>query len=222
MLLYLWSSRESFSYILFQYKQMITRSKIKNKTNQKGFSLPELIVVLLIIAILVVLALPQMTASRRLFRFAGLQRQVAASLNEARQESMSQRAPISFRYDDTKKQTIIYGGSFGAAGASTNKVVEMSGSGLEAADIAYGRPSGATTSALSDTSKLTALSNKLVNITFSTDGSVVDAAGVPVNNALYFYNQKNPQESAFAVSILGAGGRVKLYRYNKTIKTYVE
>jgi len=201
---------------------MNTRSKTNNKISQKGFSLPELIIVLLIIAILVVLALPQMTASRRLFRFAGLQRQVAASLNEARQEAMSQRAPVSFRYDDDKKQASIYGGSFGAAGASTNKVIDMSGNGLSSADIVYGRSPDAPNSALSDTSKMTALSGKTVSITFLTDGSVVDAGNVPTNNALYFYNSKNPSESAFAVSILGAGGRVKLYRYNKAIKTYVE
>jgi prepilin-type N-terminal cleavage/methylation domain-containing protein len=35
---------------------------------QKGFSLPELVIVLLVLAILVTLALPQIISSRRLFR----------------------------------------------------------------------------------------------------------------------------------------------------------
>ena len=200
---------------------MITQSKI-SKNNQKGISMPELLVVLLVVAILVVLALPQLSASRRLFRFAGLQRQVAASLTEARQEAMSQRVPVTFRYDNAAKRLVIFGGVFGAAGASTNKITQLSGSGLEAANIIYGLPAGAPATALSDTSQMSPLGGNLVNITFMPDGSVVGATGNPVNNALYFYNSRNPQESAFAVSVLGAGGRVKVWRYSKNIKTYIE
>lgn len=202
---------------------MITSDNIKKIKKQQGFSLPELIVVLLVISILVVLALPQLTASRRLFRFAGMQRQIVASLTEARQEAMSQRAPITFRYDDATKQTVIYGGRFGTAGDSKNKIVEMSGSGLDAAEIAYGRPSGAPTSALSDTTNQTTLnSSKTADITFQADGSVMDAANNPANNALFFYNKKYAQNTAFAVSVLGAGGRVKLWRYSKNINAYIE
>ncbi len=95
---------------------------IKNKIkNQKGFSLPELLIVLLIISILVVLALPQITASRRLLRFSGIQRQLGTSLNEARQNAMSQRKAVTFRYDDANKRIIIYGGSFGALGDAKNQ-----------------------------------------------------------------------------------------------------
>lgn len=201
---------------------MITLDKTKIFKRQAGFSLPELLVVLLVISILVVLALPQLSASRRLFRFAGMQRQVVASLNQARQEAMSQRAAITFRYDDANKRTVIYGGSFGAFGDSKNKTVEMSGSGLDAADIVYGRPAGAPASALTDTSGMTALAAKAVNVTFQADGSVIDTNGVPVNNALFFYNGKSAQDAAFAVSVLGAGGRVKLWRYSKNIKAYIE
>lgn len=201
---------------------MNLQSKTGRTNRQSGFSLPELMVVLIIIAILVVLALPQLTASRRLFRFAGMQRQIAASLNEARQDAMAQRAPVTFRYDDAGKRIVIYGGAFGAAGASTNKAIDLAGSGLDAADIAYGRPGEAPNTALSDTSKLTVLGSQMVNVTFRSDGSVVDANGNPVNNALYFYNLKNPLESAFAVSVLGAGGRVKVWRYSKNVKTYIE
>jgi prepilin-type N-terminal cleavage/methylation domain-containing protein len=201
---------------------MIKSSKILDNNGQKGFSMPELIVVLLVISIMVVLALPQINASRRLFRFSGMQRQVGALLNEARQEAMSQRIPITFRYDNVNKKIILYGGSFGAFADSKNKTTEMFGSGLAAADIVYGRPGGAPSSALTDTCNLTAPNGGMVDITFQADGSVVDFSNNPVNNALYFYNIKYPQEAAFATSILGAGGRVKTWRYSKAIKTYVE
>lgn len=205
---------------------MITGSKTKNikrrRGGQNGFSMPELLVVILVISILVVLALPQLSASRRAFRFAGMQRQIVATLNEARQEAMSQRAPVSFRYDDAAKRTIIYGGRFGAAGDAKNKITELSGSGLNAPEIVYGRPGGVTQGALADTTNLTALSSRKLDVTFQSDGSVVDVAGNPANNALYFYNTTAAESTAFAVSVLGAGGRVKLWRYSKNVRTYIE
>lgn len=194
----------------------------KIKTTQQGFSLPELIVVLLIIAILVVLALPQIISSRRMFRFSAMQRQVASSLVDARQEAMSQRTPITFRYNNLNKQIIYYGGSFGVFGDSRNRVIELSGTGVAPSEIVYGRPSGASASALSDSSNMTPLTSGVVNITFQSDGSVIDGGNNPTNNALFFYNQRYARDSAFAISILGAGGRVKVWRYNRNITEYVE
>jgi prepilin-type N-terminal cleavage/methylation domain-containing protein len=195
----------------------------KNKiNNQKGFSLPEVIIVLLIIAILVVLALPQITASRRLFRFSGLQRQISTSLNETRQNAMSQRTAMTFRYDDANKRVVIYGGGFGALGDTKNQKTDFANSGLLPTEIVYGRPSGAAATALGDTSDMTALSAAVVDITFQPDGSVVDASGNPTNKALFFYDSKSKKDGAFAISILGAGGRIKVWRYSKGINAYVE
>ena len=194
----------------------------ESKKNQKGFSLPELLIVLLIIAIIVVLALPQINASRRAFRFSGIQRQNAASLSDARQAAMAQRKPITVRYDDAAKRISIYGGTFGAAGEANNQTVELSGAGIEANKIIYGRPGGAATSALADTSNLTPLTSGAAAITFQPDGSVVDTADNPQNNALFIYHSQYPNNMAFAVSVLGAGGRVKIWRYNSNTNLYVE
>jgi prepilin-type N-terminal cleavage/methylation domain-containing protein len=198
----------------------VKREKYSNKN--KGFSLPELLIVLLVIAIMVVLALPQIISSRRLFRFTGIQRQISASLIEARQEAMSQRKTITLRYDDRNKRIITYGGSFGAFGDVNNKSIELSGSGVSSEEIRYGRPSGVSNSALGDTTNLTALSQSKVDITFQPDGSVLDSNNNPQNNALFFYNSVNQKEAAFAVSILGAGGRIKVWRYSKGVNAYVE
>lgn len=197
----------------------LDKNKIKN---QKGFSLPEVLIVLLIISILVVLALPQISASRRLFRFNGMQRQIAASLNETRQNAMSQRAAITFRYDNTNKRTILYGGNFGVLGDSKNQTTNFANSGLLTGDIVYGRPSGASASALGDSSNMTALAAGFVDITFQPDGSVIDASDNPVNKALFFYDKKSKKDGAFAISVLGAGGRTKIWRYSKGINAYVE
>ncbi len=197
---------------------------IQNKIlqRQRGFSLPELIIVLLVAAIILVLALPHIISSRRLFRFAGLQRQVAASLRDARQEAMSQRSPITFRYQHDKRQLIIYGGSFGAVGTQRNIVHEMSDSGLVQNDLKYGRPGGVTLAALSDGTDLTALSNNTVEIIFQPDGSVIDASNNPNNTALFFYHDLHRKDTAFAISVLGAGGRVKIWRYSTGVNLYVE
>jgi len=189
---------------------------------QRGFSMPELIVVLLIIAILVVLALPQVISSRRAFSFSAIKRQVATTLNAARQEAMSQRSPITVRYSDADKKIVVYGGRFGAVGDAKNQTFQLAGSGLMAGDIIYGRPSGATTAALADTSNLTPPVAGVADITFEPDGSVVNAANHPQNNALFFYNRIYPGDMAFAISVLGAGGRVKIWRYNQNTNSYVE
>lgn len=201
----------------------IKHSKIRTKLNkQKGFSLPELVVVLLVAAIILVLALPQIISSRRLFRFSGLQRQIATSLREARQEAMSQRKPVTFRYDNANKRIIIYGGDFGALGDSKNKIQSLSGSGIEGADVKYGRPTGVSSTALGDTTNLTGLSSNAVDITFQLDGSVIDGSNNPQNFALFFYHDKNRLDTAFAISVLGAGGRIKVWRYSRGVNLYVE
>lgn len=195
---------------------------MKNSHKEKGFSLPELMVVLLILAILAVLALPQIISSQRMFRYSGMQRQFVASLRDARQEAMSQRKPITFRYDDRNTRTIIYGGSYGNLGDQKNVVTEMSGTGLDAADIKYGIPGGVPTTSLGDGTNLTALSGQAVEVTFQADGSVIDVANNPSDTALFFFHNQYKKETAFAVSILGAGGRVKLWRYDKGTRMYVE
>lgn len=191
-------------------------------SRQRGVSLPELLIVFFVIAILIVLALPQLISSRRAFRFAGMQRQLVSSLREARQEAMSQRTAITFRYDDADKKLVVYGGSFGTLGNTKNRVITVAGEGLQPGEVIYGRPAGAPVSALADSATMTSLSSNAVEIRFQADGSVVDASDVPINKALFFYNSKNPAETAFAVSVLGAGGRAKVWRYSQGVNAYVE
>lgn len=189
---------------------------------QKGFSLPELVIVLLVASIILVLALPQIISSRRLFRFSGFQRQAAATLRDARQQAMSQRTPVTFRYQHDKGQMIIYGGSYGALGDSKNLINEVTGSGLEKDDLRYGRPGGVAVTALSDGTNLSNLNNNALEVTFQPDGSVIDSSNNPENKALFFYHNKYRKDTAFAISILGAGGRIKIWRYSKGVDLYVE
>lgn len=189
--------------------------------NQKGIGLIEIIIVLLVLAIIVVLALPQLNASRRLFKYAGMQKELITLLREARQEAMTQRRAVTFTYDDSSKNVIFSGGSYNAYGDLANRKISLAG-GSESGDLVYGRPSGATAAALGDKTNLTSLDGGKINVTFQSDGSVLDASGNPSNKAMFFYSQSNPASSAFAVSVLGAGGRIKLWRYVTENDAYVE
>lgn len=201
---------------------MLEKNRRKFLRDDKGFSVPELIIVLLVAGIILVLALPQIISSRRLMKFSSVQKQIASTLTETRQEAMSQRRAVSFRYDDTNKRLIMSGGSFGTFGNAQNKVIELQGFGVDANEIKYGRPTGVPTTALTDTTNLTSLTANIVEITFQPDGSVIDASNNPQNKALFFYNDKYPDTTAFAVSVLGAGGRVKVWRYKQNVNAYVE
>ena len=201
---------------------MINRRSNQNLQRQTGFSLPELIVVLLILAIIVAIALPQIISSRQLFSFTNLQRQIGATIRDARQEAMTQRKPITVRYDDSQRQLIVYGGGYGVLNDTKNQIVRMDIGGLGKANIVYGRPPGSLTGTLSDGVNLNSLNGGKVEFTFQSDGSILNASGNPENFGLAFYHNKYQGETAFAVTILGAGGRVKLWRYNKGTKNYVE
>jgi len=194
----------------------------KNIHSQRGFSLPEMVIVLLVLAILITLALPQIMSGRRLFMFSSMQRQMASSLTQARQDAMSERLAVTFRYDNANKRMILFGGKYGAFGDQRNLVQEMSGSGVNGYDIIFGRPGNASTQALGDGTNLSNLTDNKLDITFLPDGSVRDANNNPVNKTMFFYHDKHAADTAFAVSVLGAGGRTKVWRYNKQTNRYVE
>jgi hypothetical protein len=143
---------------------------------------------------------------------------------------MSQRQVMRFRYDDNNKQIIIFDNQ--ERGTTANplanntandvivKTISLVNSGVPASEISYGRPSGAPSS-LPDGTSLSALNGGLVEIVFQPDGSVVDSNGNPSNAALFFYDNKASTATAIAISVLGAGGRVKTWRYSANASNYV-
>ena len=156
---------------------MRVRKKISGHKPEGGFSLIELLAVIAVVLIVSAVALPQLVASRRLLRAAGVSREIMTQLRFARQEAMSQRQAVTLQYDDTVKQikiidhqtssrTILTDGAYpNTAGSVTVRTFLLTGGGVPASEISYGIPSGLPTTQLDDTTTMTALTNSKVYIT---------------------------------------------------------
>jgi Tfp pilus assembly protein FimT len=209
----------------------------------KGFSIAELMMVLTIGMILSAIALPQMIGQRRLTRSTGVTREISAQLRYARQLAMSRRLAFTFQYDDAGKQINIIGpipvGTAALAnpaypnniGSSVVSTVGLTQGGLPSSEISYGiptatdLPAGAPsipTGALDDGISKTSPSSNKVNVTFQPDGSVINAAGSPDGKAIFIFNNKAAQGTASAISVIGASGRVKVWRYTTNGNKYAE
>lgn len=222
-----------------------TIEKTQSWHSASGNSVIETLVVVAIAAVLGVVAVPQMISARRLMRSAAMPREVVAQLRFAKQQAMSQRQAFTFQYDDSTKQISIIDhnnngnttSSCNVAGTailadslypntacSTTVVTVPLGSGaVPAADISIGVPSALSgVSTLDDTTTPTSLTASKLNITFQPDGSVIDVNGNPVNRTLFLYNNRVPTETAVAISVLGAAGRVKVWRYSSSVNKYAE
>ena len=224
-----------------------TIEKTQSWHSASGHSVVETLVVITIAAILGAVAVPQMISSRRLMRSAALPREVVTQLRFAKQQAMSQRQAFTFQYDDSTKQIKIIdhnnngnatsscnvsgatiagqvdGGNPNTACSTTVVTIPLGGGPVPAADISIGVPSAISgASTLDDTTTPTALIGTKLYITFQPDGSVIDAAGNPVNRTLFLYNNRVPTQTAVAISVLGAAGRVKVWRYSSSVNKYAE
>lgn len=210
-------------------------AKAQGWHSNSGRSMIEVLAVVAIASILTTVAVPQIISARRMIRSASLPREIATQLRYARQQAMSQRQAFTFQYDDTAKQiTIIDHQASGpglltatgypnTAGSLTALTVPVGGGGgLPASEITFGVPTGISNTTLDDTSTPTTLASGKLTITFQPDGTVQDANGNYVNRTLFFYNNKIPNQTACAISVLGSAGRIKIWRYTASASKYLE
>lgn len=210
-------------------------AKAQGWHSNSGRSLVEVLAVVAIATILTAIAVPQVISARRMIRSASLPREIAAQLRYARQQAMSQRQAFTFQYDNATKQIKIIDHQASGAALLTasgypntaNSITALTiplgtGGGLPASEISFGTPTGITVTSLADTSTPTALSSGKLTITFQPNGTVVDANGNYDNRTLFFYNNKIPNQTACAISVLGSAGRIKIWRYTASANAYVE
>jgi prepilin-type N-terminal cleavage/methylation domain-containing protein len=200
-----------------------------------GHSLIELLVVVAMIGVLTSMVLPQLLVQRRLTRSVTVTREILAGLRQARQLAMSQRQAFTFQYNNTTKQISIidHNTNLGSAmlldpsypntaGSQIFSTTPLAADPMLSAEITYGIPAGLPVGALADGISMTALFNNQINITFQPDGSVIDGAGNPVGRAMFIYNNRAARGTASAISVIGASGRVKIWRYDAGANVYAE
>ena len=203
--------------------------------NSQGHSLIEMLIVVAMIGVLTSLAIPELIAERRLSRSLGVTREIMTELRQTRQLAMSQRQAFTFQYDNATKQISIidhnsnagvallvdpsYPNTPGSAVVSANPLAAET---LLSSEMSYGIPSGLPNGTLGDGIAMTPLFNSQLNITFQPDGSVIDIAGNPIGRAMFIYNNRAARATASAISVLGASGRVKIWRYDARANLYSE
>lgn len=212
--------------------------------SESGRSVIETLMVVAIAALLVSVAIPQMLSARRLIRSSALPREIATQLRFTRQQAMSQRQAFTFQYDDSTKtikifdhnnnnnanagcnmsgQAVLSTSGYPNTSCTTTVVtVPLTQGGLSSSEIIYGIPGGITPTALDDGNTQTALTGSVVNITFQPNGAVIDSAGNYARPTMFFYNALAPTQTASAISVLGAAGRIKVWRYSSNATKFVE
>jgi len=208
--------------------------------------------VLSIASILCAVAVPQLISQRRLTRSTGVTREIMTQMRLARQMAMTQagatptgvlrRVAYTFQYDNATKQISVIGpipagtaaldvanGYPNNPGSSVAVSVPLSQGGLATSEISTGIPTGlpGSPTAVDGSTGVTLAASGKLNITFQPDGSVIDATNTPVDTALFIYNNQASQGTASAISVRGASGRVKIWRYtvnanNANSSTYIE
>jgi type II secretory pathway pseudopilin PulG len=202
-----------------------------------GHSLIELVIVFALIGIVTSMALPQLLAQRRLTRSVGVMREILTELRLTRQLAMSQRQAFTFQYDNLNKQisiidhndnpgaaTLVNGSYPTTAKTKVVSVTPLAEPSIKS-EMTYGIPNllpAMPAGPLGDGISMTALINNQVNITFQPDGSVIKENGDPAQNAIFLYNSNAPRATASAISIMGASGRVKIWRYDQGANRYAD
>lgn len=215
--------------------------------SDEGRSVIETLIVVAIVALLTAAAVPQMISTRRLIRSTALAKEVATQLRFARQQAMAQRQAVTFQYDNSTKTikvfdhnntnnitaacnitglAVLTASGYPNTSCSTNvlTVPLATGAGLPASEVSYGIPTAITATTLDDGNTLTALSGSpaVINITFQSDGTVIDSTGAFARPTMFFYNNQVPTQTASAISILGAAGRIKVWRYSTGASKFAE
>ncbi|MEK6278803.1 MAG: prepilin-type N-terminal cleavage/methylation domain-containing protein [Acidobacteriota bacterium] len=216
-----------------QTECILSRATVRSRT-PKGYSVIEMLIVVAMISVLSALAIPQLIAQQRLSRSLGVTREILSQLRHARQLAMSQRQAITFQYNNITKQIsiidhnnnvgrLLFDASYpNNPGSVVISTTPLATGGLIRSEITHGIPTGLPNGPLGDGISMTALTNDQLNITFQPDGSVIDAGGNPSRAALFIYNSTAPRATASAISVLGASGRSKIWRYDRNANQYQE
>jgi Tfp pilus assembly protein FimT len=172
-----------------------------------GFSLLELLVIVALIAVLAALAQLAVGNALAAKQADAAMYQVLNGLQQSRQVAQAVRRNVEVQFVGTNqlRTSRLDGATATVLALATfeNGAQYRQFSGVPDTPDAFG-----ATSATSFGSA--------TRIFFTTDGSLIDQSGVPVNGTIFLGVQSKPL-TARAITILGASGHIQLYRWTGTL-----
>ena len=198
-----------------------------------GFSLMEIIIVLVVIAIMTAISLPYIYNYKKTYKSEDQALKVMDLMREASQMALTRRRTIRFELDLTNNAALIIDEN------GTNPDTQIKSIPLESVnEVRYDRiPTGVSVPTpptypdavfASDTlghqvGAATVTGNNVWAARFNRDGSAVDAANAPISVNLYFWSPVTPgsltprnKGEIRAITLFGGSGSVRYWKHNGT------
>ena len=200
----------------------------------KGVSLPEVVIVLIIIGILSAISLPYIFQNRTRYRSEDQSLRVMDLMREAAQTAITKRRTFRLEVDKTLNQLLIIDeNDAGAADDREIKAIPLDPTNEVRIDVV---PTGVTKPSVNyadavfaaDTighkrGTTTVINDVVWALRFNRDGTVVDKASNPVSANLYVFPPLTPGSAAprskqevRAITIFGGSGAVRYWKYDGT------
>lgn len=196
-----------------------------------GFSIVELLVVLVVIAIMAAISIPYIANFKKLYKTEDQALKISDLLREANQLALSKRRTFRFEIDLTDNSALIIDEKGSAADVLVKRVPLELPKDVRVDTIPYSvskpnPPNYSDAAFAADTlghlvGSTTVTGHSIWSARFRSDGSIVSPANVPINANLYFYPPTTPTSTIArnvgevrALTISGGGGAVRYWKYN--------
>lgn len=205
----------------------------------RGFSMIELLIVVVIIGILSAISVPYIYQYRKLYRTDDQALRVMDSLRETGQLALTRRRTFRLEIDQTANMLLIIDENTLTAGANDDREIkaiplepvnEVRMNTIPAGVTKPNPPNYADAVFAVDAtghrnrSGATVIGNTVWAARFNQDGTMVNNAGVPINANLYFYPPQTPgsttprsKEEVRAITLFGGSGSVRFWKHDGTI-----
>jgi prepilin-type N-terminal cleavage/methylation domain-containing protein len=174
---------------------------------QAGYSLIEMMATLAIMGIVSAIAIVNIGSTLPGLKSDGAMRIVMTQLNTARETAITQRRNFQVSFINGNRIQIIRQNL--PAGTTLLSTVYLEGG------LTYRVDPSITLDTPENFGKSVGVDfGTAIAIIFSPDGTLVNQSGVPVNGTVFLSSPNTPQGSARAITVLGATGRVRGYRWS--------